>query len=119
MPSDAPVTLGEAGAALWEAVTADYALSAPEEAVLAEACATLDTLSKLAEELASSALMVEGSKGQEVLHPAVREARQQRLALGRLLGQLDLPDEEGEALVESLTTVRARKAAQARWANGA
>lgn len=58
--------------------------------------------------------MARGSTGQPVVHPAVAEMRQQRAVLGSLLGQLALPDEDGEA-VRTPAKQRARKAARARW----
>ena len=53
--------------------------------------------------------LVTGSQGQEVVNPSLSEARQGRVVLGRLLGQLDLPDSTRDA-VES-----ARHAAETRW----
>jgi hypothetical protein len=52
---------------------------------------------------------VPGSRGQDVVNPSVSEARQSRLALGRLLGQLDLPESARDAVRN------ARRAAEARW----
>jgi hypothetical protein len=43
------------------------------------------------------------------VNPAVREARQGRLTMARLLGGIDLPDSR------SFTQLRARRAAEARW----
>ena len=57
---------------------------------------------------------VEGSAGQRRAHPALIELRQEEITLGRLLSQLALPDETGEAL-PSLTEARARRAAETRW----
>lgn len=50
-----------------------------------------------------------GSAGQPVLNPAISEARQGRLALGKLLGAITLPDSESEGVR------RARHAATERW----
>jgi hypothetical protein len=47
------------------------------------------------------------------LNRAVAEVRQARVALGRLLAGVDVPGGE------STTTLRARKAASARWASRA
>jgi hypothetical protein len=53
--------------------------------------------------------LVPGSQGQQVVNPSLSEARQGRVVLGRLLGQLDLPDSTRDAVK------RARHAAEARW----
>ena len=55
---------------------------------------------------------MEGSRGQELVIPSVAEVRQSRTALGKLLGQLDLPESTADV------TGNARKAAEARWAGG-
>ena len=46
--------------------------------------------------------LVEGSRGQPVLNPSLAEARQARLALAKLLAQLELPDLAGAALEGAL-----------------
>jgi hypothetical protein len=53
--------------------------------------------------------LVPGSRGQKVVNPSLSEARQSRLALGKLLGQLDLPESTRDAVRS------ARKAAESRW----
>jgi hypothetical protein len=58
---------------------------------------------------------VDGSAGQRRIHPAVNELRQARQLLARLLAQLGLPDESGQAVVETFETKRARSAANERW----
>lgn len=62
---------------------------------------------------AKSGAMTKGAAGQPVLNPAVAEARQGRLAIGKLLGQLSLPTEDEEPT--TATAKRAQKAATARW----
>ena len=111
---EAPEGLGEAGSALWVDTVAVYELTAQERRLLAQACVTLDVIGVLDARVVSDGAVVEGSKGQPVLHPAIGEARQQRLALGRLLAQLALPDPDG-GLVRTPEQVRASVAAQARW----
>jgi len=59
---------------------------------------------------------VAGSTGQPRVHPALGDLRQHRLALGRLLAQLSLPDDVDEHLL-SPVQARGRKAAQSRWAS--
>jgi hypothetical protein len=75
-----------------------------EEALLAAAACQADAVEALESDIAKRGYVI-GSR----LNPSVPEARQGRLALGRLLGGLDLPDSK------SLTEIRAGKAANARW----
>ena len=53
--------------------------------------------------------LVPGSRGQQVVNPSLSEARQGRVVLGRLLGQIDLPESTREAVRS------ARHAAETRW----
>lgn len=115
MEARADVTLfGVRGAAFWRSVTADFEPDDGEAALLVEACRTLDMLDELAAAVARDGLMVKGSTGQPVTHPAVSEARQQRVTLARLLKALDFGDEDAPA-VSSRASDHARYAAQERW----
>jgi hypothetical protein len=49
-------------------------------------------------DIASRGYLVDGSRGQAALNKSLAEVRQSRLALGKLLGQLDLPDTRREAV---------------------
>jgi len=109
-----PAGLAAAGKAFWASTVSAFELSEAELSVLAIACRTLDTTSDLEGLVAADGLMIEGSRGQRVLHPAVAELRQQRSTFARLLVQLGLPDEQDET-VPSQRSVRASRAAQARW----
>jgi hypothetical protein len=61
-------------------------------------------------------MMVEGSKGQPTLHPAISEARLGRQTIDRLLGKINLPaPEKAGDDGEDAASQRARKAADARW----
>jgi hypothetical protein len=76
------------------------------QALLDLAARQADDLAALEADIAERGIRVPGSRsGHEVLNPAIAEARQGHLALGKLLGQLDLP--------EAVTS--ARHAAEARW----
>ena len=55
---------------------------------------------------------VPGSGG-EVLNQALGEVRQARMALARILGQVDVPESS------SPRSLHGRKAAEARWTRGA
>lgn len=109
-----PKGLRTGGRKLWRDVVEAYELTAPELRLLGQVCVTIDAIDELDELVSTEGTMTVGSKGQPVLHPAVAEARLQRLALGRLLAQLCLPDPEG-GVVRSPAQVRARRAAQVRW----
>jgi hypothetical protein len=94
-----PKNLGPRGRAFWRNIVERYELSALEVELAVEAARTLDLVERL---------HTEGGP--------LPELRQQRLALGRLLGQLAVPPED---VVDAPTTARARKAANARWARPA
>jgi hypothetical protein len=106
------------GADFFDSVTAEYDLSKVELQLLSEACKTLDDLEKLAEALETDGVVVAGSTGQKRANPLIQEIRQHRLLAGKLLSQLDLPDDQGETLATPLQA-RARSAGRAgakvRW----
>ena len=110
-----PDGLADRGSNYWQATTADYELSASELVILTEVCRTLDDLDRLAQVIAHDGTTTLGSTGQTVVHPALTEARGQRLALHRLVSALALPDVEGDT-VPTTGTIRGKGAARARWA---
>lgn len=93
-PYPLPRGLGVAGKALWRNVTAevdaDWRLDARDLALLGEAARTADDLAALERAVKREGPLSPGSKGQVRVHPAVCEARQLRLVLARLLGQIEL-----------------------------
>jgi len=89
-------SLAETGSKLWRAVTDDYELDAHEELLLLEACRTADVLHSLSELVETEGLLDASSQGRRA-HPAVTEARQQRIVLARLLAALQLPVGEDDA----------------------
>jgi hypothetical protein len=113
----APAGLANAGKALWKAVGEGlpdgWELDEREQTILALAARQMDQVASLERLVKKNGLMVKGSTGQPVLNPAIAEARQGRLAIGKLLGQLALPDEEGKPSTER--QARARRAAESRW----
>lgn len=113
----APSGLRAAGKALWVAVWAELPdameFDAREAAILRAACRQADTIAALERAIQRDGVMVPGSRNQRRLHPAITEARQGRLALGRLLGELEIPDAEERP--KSAATHRATKAATTRW----
>lgn len=92
-----PRGLALAGKRLWRAVTDEYELQEHEELLLREACRTVDRLDRLAKEAAAGSVTVTNVKGDQVANPAMVEARQQSLALARLLASLRLPAGEESA----------------------
>jgi hypothetical protein len=80
-----------------------------EEAILDLAARQAADVARAEAEIEDRGYLVSGSRGQEVINPSVAEVRQSRLALGTLLGQLDLPESTADV------TRSARNAAEARW----
>lgn len=118
----APSGLGAAGKALWKSITTgldadDFELDEREVEILKLAARQADDLTRLDAEVKRAGTMVPGSADQPVLNPALVEARQGRLALNRLLGQLGLPDAAGVPATASGR--RAKHAADRRWNRGA
>ena len=79
-----------------------------DSAILALAERQAADIDRLEKDIAKNGVRVDG-RGASVLNKALGEVRQARVALGRLLGLVDIP---GEA---STSSQRARKAAEARW----
>jgi hypothetical protein len=76
-----------------------------EEALLSAAARQADDVEALEADVRERGYVLESGR----LNPSVGESRQGRLALGRLLGGLDLPDSR------SFAEIRATKAARGRW----
>jgi phage terminase small subunit len=116
-----PSGLGESGRVLWRSVIADvpadWELDARDLAVLEAACRQADDVAALEAAVARDGVVGVGAAGQPRLNAAVAETRQARLALARLVGQIDLPDERGQP--QTAASIRARRAANTRWAEQA
>jgi hypothetical protein len=110
----APRGLKAPGRAFFRRVTTTYELSEAEFVVLEQVCRTLDLISEIQAVLDRDGSTVTTASGALKIHPHVPELRQQRAALGKLLVQLALPDEEGNTM-ESVRSRKARRAAQTRW----
>lgn len=110
-----PDGLQRAGAALRDAVLGQYDLAPHERVALIVACRQADDVARLEALLADGGMVVPGSAGQPRLSAVVGELRQGRLALAKLLSELRLPSEQGEARPASPASDRARKAAERRW----
>ncbi|MGH3484340.1 MAG: hypothetical protein ACRDPQ_14030 [Nocardioidaceae bacterium] len=93
---DAPDDCGDAGRALWSDITTEYELDEHELALLREIVHTVDVLAELRAIAKSDGLVIESPQGGRT-HPALIEARQQRIALARLLAALRMPaGEDGD-----------------------
>ena len=114
----APKGLGTAGRRLWRDVLADVAegwqLDARDLALLEAACRAADRAVALDEAIENDGLMVAGSQGQRVLHPAVGEARLQRQLVAVLLGKVELAP-PGKARLSDARRDQLQAARQARW----
>ena len=115
-PPPLPKGLTAAGRALWRAVVGDYDLDAAELVILTAACRQADDVALLEATIADNGATVTGSQGQPRLNAALTEVRQGRIALAKLLAELRLPSDEDEGAGRSPAAVRARAAAQVRWA---
>lgn len=114
-----PPGLASAGKRLWRAIVGDLAagleLDERELAILAAAGRQADAVAALERSIARDGHMLRGAAGQRRLNAAVTEARQGRVALARLLGELDLAD--AAQAPQTASSQRARKAANVRWAS--
>ena len=90
----------------------DRALDPREEEYLDQACRLADTVEALDAAVAAEGVTVVGSQGQPRLHPGIAEARLARLAMARLLGNIELPSDEPAPTAKQ---AQARAAARARW----
>lgn len=91
-----PRGLKLAGKKLWDVSTAECEFADHELAILEEACRVRDRIVELDAAVVTDGLMLPSSQGSRV-HPAVGEARQQRLALARLLATLQIPGLDDDA----------------------
>lgn len=98
-PKPAP-GLKAPGRRLWTSVQSEYELEEHETALLLEACRTVDQLDALDGLVSREGPLDESSQGRRA-HPALTEARQQRIALARLLAALRLPAGEEDAGADS------------------
>jgi hypothetical protein len=119
-----PEGLSEEPLALWRAVVGSYDLRPDELAVLRTICRTVDVIEALETAMIDQPLVVTGHGGQVREHPMISETRMQRLALGRLITILHLPNLDnatgqrsgaGPGRSPMTRTDAGRKAANARW----
>jgi len=92
-----PSGLKAGGKKLWKAVTEDFELGEHELSVLLEACRTVDALDALEKIVRSEGVTHSSPQGVRA-HPALVEARQQRVTLAKLVASLRIPlDDDQEA----------------------
>lgn len=91
-----PSGLAAGGRRLWDSVTKEFELEEHELVLLVAAVRTVDLLEKLDVEVRRDGPTIDTPQGMRA-HPAAVEARQQRIALARLMAALRLPaGEEGD-----------------------
>lgn len=110
-----PRSLKTRGRALWRQLYDDYEPEPHEADLVLEVCRTLDTIDQLSAAIAADGLMILGSQGQRVLHPAVAELRQQQALYARLVPMLNLDEGSGGVGLATVTSLKAKTAANARW----
>ncbi|GAB2820608.1 hypothetical protein GCM10022221_18170 [Actinocorallia aurea] len=109
--------MGERGQAFWDHATGTFDLDRHELELLTQVCRMMDRADALQAEILETGPMVVTSRGDRRPNPAIGEERQISLAVGRLLSQLDIPAEDDSTSLASPAKVRARRAAERRWAN--
>ncbi len=92
-PPAPPTGLRRTGRALWRAVLADFDLDEHERTLLLQACRTGDSLDALQATVDTEGVVIATPQGPRA-HPALVEARQQRIALARILAALQIPSGE-------------------------
>lgn len=113
-----PDGLARRGQAFWDHAVAEFELDQHEQELLVQVCRLLDRADQLKAEVDRFGLMLDSPSGLRRPNPAVAEERQVSLALGRLLGQLEVPaadEDETRPGIRSGFSTRARRAARRRW----
>ena len=97
MTDKTPSTLKAGGKKLWESVTDEFDLGEHELSVLLEAARTVDALDALESIVRQEGVTNVSPQGVRA-HPALVEARQQRVTLAKLIASLRIPmDDDQEA----------------------
>ncbi|WP_026548994.1 terminase [Arthrobacter sp. Br18] len=98
MEHKTPSGLKAGGRKLWRSVTDDYELGQHELSILLEAARTLDALDELERIVRDEGVTNVSPQGVRA-HPALVEARQQRVTLAKLVASLRIPlEDEQEAI---------------------
>lgn len=91
-----PPGLKAGGRRLWREITDEYELAHHELVVLLEAARTVDALQSL-EDIVNREGVTNVSPQGVRAHPALVEARQQRVTLAKLVASLRIPLDDGES----------------------
>lgn len=112
MANRVPANLKAGGKKLWKAVTDDFELGEHELSVLLEASRTVDALDELEKIVRSEGVTHQSPQGVRA-HPALVEARQQRVTLAKLVASLRIPldDEQDAGRTQQRSGVRQIRAA--------
>lgn len=95
MKERTPAGLKAGGRKLWSTITEDYELGEHELVVLREACRTVDALARLETIVTTDGVTDTSPQGLRA-HPALVEARQQRLVLAKLVASLRIPTDDAQ-----------------------
>lgn len=95
MESKTPPGLKAGGKKLYKSITSDYELGSHELSILLEAARTVDALDELEKMVREEGVTNVSPQGVRA-HPALVEARQQRVTLAKLVASLRIPIEEEE-----------------------
>ncbi|WP_433361924.1 hypothetical protein ACQPZX_29395 [Actinoplanes sp. CA-142083] len=91
-----PTGLRAGGQRLWDSITGEFELDEHELSLAREVCRTVDQVDELESIVRRDGAIIESPQGLKT-HPAMVEARQQRIALARLLAALRMPaGDEGD-----------------------
>lgn len=116
---EAPQSLREDGLAFWNDVRANYELREDELVLLRAAARLIDELAVLEAALDEQGVTVVGSRGQPRTNPLLRDARDHRIALQRILGTvggIGLSSAEEDPADSALARSSAgRRMAHVRW----
>lgn len=109
MQHKTPAGLKAGGRKLWRSVTDDFELGQHELSILVEASRTVDALDELEAIVREEGVTNTSAQGVRA-HPALVEARQQRVTLAKLVASLRIPledTEEADRLPQKRSRVRA------------
>lgn len=107
----APRGLKAGGKRLWKAVTDEFELGEHELSVLLQASRTVDALDELERIVIAEGVTHDSPQGVRA-HPALVEARQQRITLAKLVASLRIPlddDQSAGRLPQQRVGIRAVK----------
>jgi hypothetical protein len=115
VPRKKPEPTETAGTRLKRETLARYDLNPAELLLLDRAASIADVLERIDAAVAVAALTTEGSTGQRVAEPLLREQREHGARLASLLESIALPAPH-ENVGRSSTSLSAQRAAHVRWA---